>query len=83
MMLNYILIIDIGDLKVIAHLSIYSKYFFIDATKKKDLSSFAKTLLDDEAKDSSRKDLEQGLDDACDRDFEKEMVSYLKLCICR
>ena len=27
MMLNYILIIDIGDLKVIAHLSIYSKYF--------------------------------------------------------
>ena len=41
------------------------------------------TLLDDEAKDSSRKDLEEGLEDASDRDFGKEMVSYSKLCICR
>ena len=49
--------------------------------KRKDLSSFAKALLDDEAKDSSSKDLEQELEDACDGDFEKEMVSYLKLCL--
>ena len=46
--------------------------------KKKDLSSFAKAL-DDEAKVSSSKDLEQELEDACDGDFEKEMVS----CVCR
>ena len=41
----------------------------------------SKALLDDEAKDSSRKDLEQELEEACDGDFEKEMVSYLKLCM--
>mgnify|MGYP001792246544 FL=1 len=41
--------------------------------KRSQLSKFARSLLDDEAKDTSGS-LERELEDACDGSFEKEMV---------
>ena len=41
--------------------------------KRSQLSKFARSLLDDEAKETSGS-LERELEDACDGSFEKEMV---------
>ena len=43
------------------------------APKRKDLSKFAKSLLDDDAKESSQ--LGRELEDGLDGDFDEEMVS--------
>ena len=42
--------------------------------KRKDLSKFAKSLLDDQAKESSKRGL---LEDGLDGDFDSEMVNML------
>ena len=45
------------------------------APKRKDLSKFAKSLLDDQAKESSQ--LGRELEDELDGEFDEEMVSPL------
>ena len=45
------------------------------APKRKDLSKFAKSLLDDDAKEASQ--LGRELEDGLDGDFDEEMVSPL------
>lgn len=47
--------------------------------KRKELSAFARALLDDEAKDTGT--LAAELDEACDGDYDKEMVSHQLLLI--